>query len=81
MGNGFKFEFGDGNWFGLVTFGAELFIGTVNGFAFTVAGNGFIVYPVLGNGFVGCVLGLVGKGLVPNKPFCAKKGSEPLAKW
>lgn len=71
VGNGF--EFGDGNWFGLVTFGAELFIGTVNGFAFAAAGNGFIVCPV-GNGFVGCILGLVGKGLVPSKPFCAEKG-------
>ena len=74
VGNGFEFEFGYGNWFGLVTFGAELFIGTVNGFAFAAAGNGFIICPVLGNGFVGCVLGLVGKVLVPSKPFCAEKG-------
>jgi hypothetical protein len=72
VGNGFEFE--DGNWFGLVTFRAELFIGTVNGFGFAAAGNGFIVCPVLGNGFVGCAFGLVGKGLVPSKPFCAEKG-------
>jgi hypothetical protein len=72
VGNGF--EFGDGNWFGLVTFGAELFVGTVNGLAFAAAGNGFIVCPVPGNGFVGCVFGLVGKGLVPSNPFCAEKG-------
>lgn len=72
VGNGF--EFGDGNGFGLITFGAELFVGTENGFGFAAVGNGFIVCPVLGNGFVGCVLGLVGKGLVPCKPFCAKKG-------
>ena len=72
MGNGF--EFGDGNWFGLVTFGAKLFVGTVNGFAFAAAGNGFIVCPAPGKGFEGCVLGLVGKGLVPSKPFCAEKG-------
>jgi hypothetical protein len=74
VGNGFEFEFGDGNWFGLVALGAELFVGTVNGFAFAAAGNGFIVCPVLGNGFVGCILGPVGKGLVPSKPFCAEKG-------
>ena len=72
MGNGF--EFGDGNWFGFVTFGAELFVGTVNGFGFAAAGNGFIVCPAPGNGFEGCVVGLVGKGLVPSKPFCAEKG-------
>lgn len=72
VGNGFKF--GDGNWFGLVTFGAELFVGTVNGFAFAAPGNGFIVCPAPGKGFVGCVLGLAGKGLVPSKPFCAEKG-------
>lgn len=51
-----------------------MFIGTENGFAFAAAGNGFIVCPVLGNGFVGCVLGPVGKGLVPDKPFGAEKG-------
>lgn len=69
VGNGF--EFGDGNWLGLIMFGAELFVGTVNGFGFAEAGNGFIVCPALGNGFVGCVAGLVGKGFVP---FCAVKG-------
>lgn len=46
------FEFGDRNGFGLVTFGAELFVGTLNGFAFAEAGNGFIVCQVVGNGFV-----------------------------
>jgi len=65
------FEFGDGNGFGFVTFGVELFVVTVNGVAFAEAGNGFIVCPVVGNGFV---LGLVGKGLVPSKPFCDEKG-------
>jgi len=69
VGNGFKF--GDGNGFGLAAFGTELFVGTVNGFGFATAGNGFIVCPPLGNGFV---LGLVGKGLVPRKPFCDEKG-------
>ena len=63
VGNGFEFE----DWFG-----AELFVGTVNGFGFAVVGNGFIVCPALGNGFVG--RGLVGKGLVPSKPFCVEKG-------
>jgi len=72
VGNGFEF----GNGFEIFTFGAELFVGTENGFAFAAAGNGFIVCPcpVLGNGFVGCVFGLVGRGLIPRKPFCAEKG-------
>ena len=76
VGNGFEygFEFGDGNWFGLVTFEAEWFVATANGFAFAAAGNGFIVCPAPGNGLVGCVVGLVGKGLDPSKPFCAEKG-------
>ena len=47
VGNGF--EFGDGNGFGLII--AELFVGTENGFGFAAVGNGFIVCPVLGNGF------------------------------
>jgi hypothetical protein len=64
-------KFGDGNGFGLVTFGAELFVGIANRFAFAEARNGFIVCPVVGNRFV---LGLVGKGLVPSKPFCDEKG-------
>jgi hypothetical protein len=41
VGNGF--EFGDGNLFGFVTFGAELFVGTVDGFGFAAAGNWFII--------------------------------------
>lgn len=35
------------------------------------AGNGFMVCPALGNGFVPEV---VGKGSVPRKLFCAEKG-------
>ncbi len=64
---GYGFEFTDENGFG----GRELFVGAVNGFGFTAAGNGFIVCPALGNGFV---LGFVGKGLAPIKPFCSEKG-------
>ena len=76
MGNGF--EFGDRNWFSYVTFGVELFIGTVNGFGFAAARNRFTVCPALRNGFAGCVVRLVGKGLVPSKSFCAKKGSVTI---
>ena len=78
MGNGF--EFGDMNWFGYITFGAELFVGIVNEFGFAAAGNGFIVCPAPGNGFIRCVVGFVGKGLVPSKLFCAKKGSGTIGK-
>ena len=77
MGNGF--EFGDRNWFSYVTFGVELFVGTVSEFGFAAAGNRFIVCPALGNGFAGCVVSrLVGKRLIPGKPFCAKKGSVTI---
>lgn len=68
-GNGFKFV--EGNGFGLAAFGSELFDSAVNGFAFVTTGNGFIVCPVLGNGFVP---ELVGNGFVPSEPFWDVKG-------
>jgi hypothetical protein len=67
-GNGFIFE--DGNGFGLAPFGTKLFV-AVNGFGLAAAGNGFVVCPTLGNGFL---LEVVGKGSVPRKPFCDEKG-------
>ena len=50
VGNGF--ELANENGFGPAAFEAKLFVCAVNGFTFPAAGNGFVVCPGMGNGFV-----------------------------